>query len=316
MAYQDENEIKPSRNIPKKCDKCSKRVAWDNVWINFGLSLAKSSVGFIAGSSALVADALHSFSDVITALVVALTLKIADRPSDKDHPYGHGKVEYIACIIVSVVLLAAAITICFSALNTILHRIPVQPGMIAVWVAAISVTANEFMFRRTICAARKVNSPALTTNAWDNRVDSYSSIATLFGIIGAKLGIHFLDPLAAIVIAFFIFRVCGQMMWDAFCGLTDVSVPSDQIRRIYDIACSVDGVQSITDIRARRTGKLLWIDLKIRVSSQRSITEGHLITTMIRRAIMSQMDHVGRVMVSMSPIEKHLSHKQIQFSGS
>lgn len=316
MAYQDETGVSPNHNLPDKCDKCSRRVIWDNVWINFVLSLAKGGVGFIAGSSALVADALHSLSDVVTSLIVALTLKIADRPSDKDHPYGHGKIEYIASIVVSVVLLAAAITICFSALKTILRRIPVHPGTIAIWVAAISVTANEFMFRRTICAARKVNSPSLTTNAWDNRVDSYSSIATLCGIIGAKLGAHFLDPLAAIVIAFFIFRVCGQMMWDAFCGLTDVSLSSDQIRRIYDIACGVDGVQGVTDIRARRTGKLLWIDLKIQVSSQKSITEGHLITTLIKRAIMGQIDHVGSVMVSMSPVEKHLSYKQIQFSES
>ena len=182
MTHQNGTGVSSGRNLPQKCAKCSRRVVWDNVWINFVLSLAKGGVGFTAGSSALVADALHSFSDVITSLVVALTLKIADRPSDKDHPYGYGKVEYIASIVVSVVLLAAALTICLSALSTILHRVPVQPSMIAVWVAAISVTANEFMFRRTICAARKVNSPALTTNAWDNRVDSYSSIATLCGI--------------------------------------------------------------------------------------------------------------------------------------
>lgn len=314
MTHQNGTGVSSGRNLPQKCAKCSRRVVWDNVWINFALSLAKGGAGSIAGSSALIADALHSFSDVLTSLIVALTLKIADRPSDEDHPYGHGKVEYITSIVVSIVLLAAALTICFSALRTILRRVPIQPGMLAIWVAAISVTANEFMFRRTICAARKVNSPSLRTNAWDNRVDSYSSIATLCGIIGAKLGAHFLDPLAAIVIAFLIFRVCGQMMWDAYGGLTDVSISSGQIRRIYDIACSVDGVQSVTDIRARRTGKLIWIDLKIQVSSQQSITQGHLITTRIRAAIMSQMEHIGSVMVSVSPIEKHLSHKHIQFS--
>lgn len=314
MTHQNGTGVSSDHNLPQKCIKCSRRVVWDNVWINFVLSLTKGGAGYMAGSSALVADALHSFSDVLTSFIVAITLKIADRPSDEDHPYGYGKIEYITSIIVSIVLLVAALTICFSAFRTILHRVPIQPGMLAIWVAAISVTANEFMFRRTICAAKKVNSPSLTTNAWDNRVDSYSSIATLFGIIGAKLGAHFLDPLAAIVIAFLIFRVCGQMMWDAFCGLTDVSVSSEQIRRIYGIACGIDGVQSITDIRARRTGKLLWIDMKIQVSSQQSITQGHHITTRIRSAIMSQMEHVGNVMVCVSPIEKHLSHKHIQFS--
>lgn len=317
MAHQNGTDVSSSHNLPGKCAKCFQRVVWDNVWINLGLALAKGGVGFVGGSKALVADALHSFSDVITSLVVGLTLKIANRPIDKNHPYGHGKVEYIASLIVSVVLLAAALTICISAINTIRHRAPVQPSMLAVWVAAISITANEFMFRRTICAAQKMNSPSMRTNAWDNRVDSYSSIATLLGIIGAKLGAHVLDPLAAIIVAFFIFRVCGQMMWEALCGLTDVSAVSpEQIRQIYDITCSVDGVQSVTDIRARRMGSLIWIDLRIHLYSQQTIAEGHLIATRIKNAILSRIDHVGNVMVSVNSAEKHLSHKRIRFSES
>ncbi|MFC1715156.1 cation diffusion facilitator family transporter [Candidatus Poribacteria bacterium] len=314
MAYQNGTDTNSNHGPAAKCLKCSNRVVWDNVWINFALSLAKGSVGFMAGSKALLADGLHSFSDVITSLVVALTLRIADRPSDEDHPYGYGKVEYIASLVVSIVLLVAALTICFSALRTILKKVPVQPNMLAAWVAAISIIANEFMFRRTICAANRLNSPSLRTNAWDNRVDCYSSVATLMGIIGARLGAHFLDPLAAIAIAIFIFRICGHMMWDALCGLTDVAISPEQIRQIYDITSRVDGVQSITDIRARRTGKLLWIDLKIHISSQQSITQGHLITTRIKEAIMGQVEHVGSVMVSVGAIEKHLAHKSIQFS--
>lgn len=316
MVHRNETDVSSSRNLPEKCAKCFQRVVWDNVWINLGLALAKGGVGFVGGSKALVADALHSFSDVITSLVVGLSLKIADRPIDKNHHYGHGKVEHIASLIVSVVLLAAALAIFFSAINTIRHRVPVQPSMLAVWVAAISITANEFMFRRTICVAQKMNSPSMKTNAWDNRVDSYSSIATLLGIIGAKLGGHFLDPLAAIIVALFIFRVCGQMMWDALCGLTDVSVSPEQIRQIYDITCGVDGVNSVTDIRARRMGRLIWIDLRIQISSQQTIAEGHLIATHIKDAIVSRIDHVGNVMVSVTPAEKHLSHKHIQIFNS
>lgn len=316
MAYENGTDVNSGHDLPEECDKCSKRVVWNNVWINFALSLAKGGVGFISGSSALLADGLHSFSDVITSLVVAITMRIADKPSDGNHPYGHGKVEYIASLIVSAVLFIAAIVICITALNTILNKVPVKPSVIAAFVAAISITANELMFRRTICAAKRINSPALMTNAWDNRVDSYSSVATLCGIVGAKLGAHFLDPLAAIIIAALIFHVCGQMMWNAFSGLTDVTITPEQVRQIYDIASRVDGVQGITDIRTRRTGKLLWIDLKIQVSSQQSITQGHLITTLIRKSIMSQMEHVGNVMVSVGPIEKHLSHEHIQFSES
>jgi len=324
MAHQNETDASlsqkmtanPTSNISEKCAKCFQRVVWDNVWINLGLALAKGGVGFVGGSKALVADAIHSFSDVITSLVVGLTLKIADRPIDKNHPYGHGKTEYIASLIVAIVLLAAGVTICFSAINAILHRVPVQPSMLTVWVAAISITANEFMFRRTICAAQKMNSPSMKTNAWDNRVDSYSSMATLCGIIGAKLGAHFLDPLAAIIVALSIFRVCGQMMRDALSGLTDSSVAPEQIRQIYDITCGVDGVQSVMDIRARRMGKLIWIDLRIQISSKKTITEGHLIATRIKDAIVSRMEHIGNVMVSVNPVEKHLSHKRFRFSES
>ena len=306
-----------SLNLPDKCTKCFQRVVWDNVWINLGLALAKGGVGYIGGSKALVADAVHSFSDVITSFVVGLTLKIAYRPVDKNHPYGHGKVEYIASLIVALVLLGAALAICFIAINTIVHRVPVQPSMLAIWVAAISITANEFMFRRTICAAEKMNSPSMRTNAWDNRVDSYSSISTLLGIIGAKLGVHVLDPLAAVIVSLFIFRICGQMMWDALCGLTDVSAVSpEQIRQIYQITRGVDGVQSVTDIRTRRMGSLIWIDLRIQISSKQTINEGHLIATRIRNAIMNRLEYVGNVMVSVNPAEKHLSHKRIQFSGT
>lgn len=317
MAHQNETDVNSSCNLPEKCTKCVQRVVWDNVWINFGMALSKVGVGFVGGSKALVADGIHSFSDVIAALVVGFTLKIANRPIDKNHPYGHGQVEYIASLIVSVVLLAAALIICFSAINTIRHRVPVQPSMLAVLVAATSITANEFMFRRTICAAQKINSPSMIVHAWENRGDSYSSIATICGIIGAKLGVHFLDPLAAIIVALFIFRICGQMMWDALCGLTDVSAVSpEQIRQIYDITLGVDGVQSVTDIRARRMGGFIWIDLRIQISSQQTIAEGHFIARHIKNAIMSRMEHVGNVMVSVAPFEKHLSHKRIQFSES
>lgn len=317
MAHQNETDVNSSCDLPEKCAKCVRRVVWDNAWINFAMALSKVVVGFAGGSKALVADGIHSFSDVIGALVVGFTLKIANRPIDKNHPYGHGQVEYIASLIVSLILLAAALIICFSAINAIRHRVPVQPGMLAVLVAATSITANEFMFHRTLCAARKINSPSMVAHAWENRGDSYSSIASICGIIGAKLGFHFLDPLAAIIVALFIFRVCGQMMWDALCGLTDVSAVSpEQIRQIYDITVGVYGVQSVTDIRARRMGRLIWVDLKIQISSQQTIAEGHLIARHIKNVIMSRIEHVGNVMVSVAPLEKHLSHKQIRFSES
>ena len=313
MAPRNGPDLKSSHKISEKCATCAHRVVWDNLWINLGLAVAKGVVGDIAGSKAVVADAVHSLSDVITSLVVGLSLKIADRPSDEDHAYGHGQVEYLAVLLVSGVLLAAAVMICVSAITTILHRVPVQPSMLAVWVVAISIIANELMFRRTICAAEKVNSPSLRTNAWDNRVDSYSSIATLLGILGAKLGIHFLDPLAAVIVAFFIFRVCGQMMWDALRGLSDVSAASpEQLRQIYDITRGVDGVQHVTDIRTRRLGKALWIDVRIQISGRETLAEGHLIVSRIRDALMSRVAHVGKVLVAVDAGEKSRVHTWIR----
>ena len=184
----------------KKYSWCGKHVGSIGVLGNTGLFCVKLAGGIFGTSQALIADAVHSLSDVVISVLVLVTLKVASAPPDDDHRWGHGHVEFIVSVIIGALLICAALTITIVSLMSILEGDVYQPGIIAVWAAAISVIANEVMFRHSLCAGKQVDSPAMIANAWEKRADVYSSSAALIGAFGARMGITFFDPAAAIIV--------------------------------------------------------------------------------------------------------------------
>lgn len=268
---------------------------------NLGLTLLKGWAGIVSNSSAMVADAVHSASDIFASLFVYISLKIAQKPPDKEHPYGHGRAEIISTLVVMGMLAAAGVEIIRTAIATIRHGDLNAPGNAAVYAAILSVLVNELMFQFTYRAGVKTNSPSTIANAMDNRSDAFSSIAALIGIIGAKLKYPVLDPVAGIVVALFIFKMCYGIAMDAVAQIMDESAGEQKIQEVTTFALTVNGVKNVHDVRVRRSGAAFLVDLNIVVHPKITVEMAHDIAESVREIIRMHMDKVSQVRVHIDP---------------
>jgi cation diffusion facilitator family transporter len=268
---------------------------------NLGLTLLKGWAGIVSNSSAMVADAVHSASDIFASLFVYISLKIAQKPPDKEHPYGHGRAEIISTLVVMGMLAAAGVEIIRTAIATIRHGDLNAPGNAAVYAAILSVLVNELMFQFTYRAGVKTNSPSTIANAMDNRSDAFSSIAALIGIIGAKLKYPVLDPVAGIVVALFIFKMCYGIAMDAVAQIMDESAGEQKIQEVTTLALTVNGVKNVHDVRVRRSGAAFLVDLNILVHPKITVEMAHDIAESVREIIRVHMDKVSQVRVHIDP---------------
>ncbi len=275
---------------------------------NIVLSALKLVAGIIGGSKAMIADSLHSASDIVATSVVLVGIKVAQKPADSEHPYGHGKVEPIAAAFVGVTLIFAAFIIVKGIVESIINQTFGTPTFLALAAAVVSIVVKEIMFRITYAAGKKIKSESIMADAWHHRSDAYSSIGTFIGILGAiiggKLGIRFLqylDPIAGAVVACMIFKVAYDILKHAVKGLMDSSPEGEQLMKIWDAAAGIEGVVTVSDIKARYIGQRLFIDLEIGVDSERSVDEGHTLAAFARSRIIDSVPDAYEVMVHVEP---------------
>lgn len=276
---------------------------------NIILSLFKLFAGLYGGSKAMVSDALHSASDVVATLVVYIGIKIAKKPIDKEHPYGHGKIEPIAAAFVGTTLIFAAIAIVKGIVVSIIEHSFTTPSFIAIVAAILSIAVKEVMFRITYHEGKKLNSIAIMANAWDHRSDAYSSIGTLFGITGSIIGNYFnihyleyLDPLAGAVVACMIFKVAFDIMKHSINGLMDSSPDSKKINHIKESVMSIDGVISVSWIKARYMGQYLFVDMGIGVDPHITVEKGHDISILVKEKVLEDIRDIFEVLIHIDPV--------------
>ncbi len=255
----------------------------------------------LANSSAMIADAVHSASDIFASLFVYISLKIAQKPADEDHPYGHGKAEVVSTLIVGMMLAAAGIQIIVTALGVIRHGNIHPPGNLAVYAAVLSIVIKELMYQFTYRAGVRSNSPSTIANAKDHRSDAFSSIAALIGILGAKFRYPILDPVAGIVVALFIFKMSFDIVMDAVGQIMDESPGQNKIDEIKNLSMVVNGVRSVHGIRVRRSGAFYLIDLDIVVDPEITLKEAHDISDQVREMIKTHMSKISEVRVHVDP---------------
>ncbi len=289
--------------------KQTSHVIWVGFFANVALTLLKLAAGILGRSSAMVADAIHSVSDFITDLVIAGSLKVAAKPRDGNHKYGHGKVETLAAAFVGLVLFGVGVGILYSgALNIYKHYtdVPLQrPGMIAFYAAVFSIALKEVLFHYTIITGKRNQSPVVIANAWHHRSDAFSSLATLIGIGGAIfLGSQWviLDPLAAIVVSFFIFKVGFSIIKGALLELIETSLPGKTEREILDLATTVQGVYNPHDLKTRKIGSNIAIDLHIQVLRDMNVKDAHDITVNLEKEIRAKYGEDTFISVHMEPL--------------
>jgi len=253
--------------------------------------------GILSRSQALLADAVHSLSDTLVAVALLVTLKISGKPPDRDYPYGRGNIEYITLGIISIFVIVVAIAIFTSSLKAMFAAKLPEPGFIGILVAIFSIAGNGLLSSHSFCVAEKANSPAILANALENRADVYTSTAALVGIIGARLGLRILDPLAALFVGVLIAKFGISMLYQAINGLLGESVDKSELKKINRIAASVPGVQKIYDIKARKSGQKSIVDLEIGIEPDTKLGEATRICELIRSNILRKAYNIGDVSV-------------------
>lgn len=280
------------------------RIIWIGFWINAVLMLFKLAAGYFGKSDAVFADGVESACDFVAIFSTMVALKMGRKPFDEKHPYGHGRAESLAALLISLVIFATGVWILIDSTHSIMDRNFKTPGIIAVVAAFITIIIKEWLYRFTQKTGEKLHSPSLLAIAKDHRKDALTSISTLVGVIGAFFGIGIMDPLAAGLTAFFILHIGYETFRDAAHDLMDGSVPPDFITEVTRLAESVENVEHVHDIRGRRSGQYMIIDLKLEMDPNMTVKESHDIAAKVKKLIFDGFPNVGDVMIHINPHEE------------
>ena len=275
---------------------------------NLALLTFKFVAGIVAGSAAMLADAVHSLSDFLTDLIVLVFVRIGAKPQDASHDYGHGKFETLATLFVALALVGAAIGIIVSGSVKIAGWLQGEtletPGMLALWAALLSILVKEILYRYTVAKGKALDSPAVVANAWHHRSDALSSIGAAVGIGGAiLLGQRWavLDPLASIVVGAMLVKVAWDLLKGSAGELTDSSLPPETEREIEDIIHSFPQVSQPHNLRTRRIGNRIAIEAHVRLDGEMSLREAHDIVSAIEKKIQDRFGSSTLVTIHMEP---------------
>ncbi len=266
------------------------------------LALAKVAGGYFGHSQALIADGIHSFSDLLTDLLVIVAARKASHQADQEHPYGHGRIQTIATALLAVSLALVAIGVAWDAVDRLTGPDALlQPGWEALVVAAVSVVVKEGVFHYTMRSARRLNSSLLRANAWHSRTDALSSLVVIAGIIGAMLGLPWADSVAAIGVAAMILYVAFGIGKESIDELIDTAVDATTQEEARQTIMAVPGVLDTHELRTRRMGSQVYADVHIRVAQFISVSEGHHIGDQVMKALKDRFERMIDVVVHIDP---------------
>ncbi|MGL5693972.1 MAG: cation diffusion facilitator family transporter [Peptostreptococcaceae bacterium] len=280
----------------------SNKVTKQSIAWNVFLTFIKIVAGVFGKSSAMIADGLHSASDIISSMGVLLGNYISSTPVDEEHNYGHEKAETLVAFLLSILLIIVSGKIGIDAVKALGNIDSIQiPTALPLVVAVISILIKEYQYRITIKIANKINSPALKADAWHHRSDALSSVAAFIGIGGAMLGFKIFDPLASIVVAIFVAKVGVEILIGATNELMDVSIDKEEEDQITNIAKNTKGVMNLGEIRSRKHGAMAYVDLVICVEGNLTVTQGHDIANHLEKQIIRDMEFVKGITVHVEP---------------
>lgn len=270
--------------------------------VDFLLGIAKILVGWVAHSQALIADGIHSLSDLATDFIVLYAAKHAHKEADEDHPYGHGRIETLATVGLGVTLVIIAGGIAYDAVLRLndLDKL-LQPGLLALVVAAVSVVAKEWIYHYTINVARYLRSDMLMANAWHSRSDAITSVVVVIGIAGAMFEYPYLDAVAAVAVAVMIAKIGVDLVRTSSKELIDTALEPQEIDTIRGHISSVSGVRAMHMLRSRKSAGDAFVDVHIQVDPRLSVSDGHQVGETVRRQLMDKVDIVSDVTVHIDP---------------
>jgi cation diffusion facilitator family transporter len=304
-------------HTPEERANAAARSTWVSVGVNLILTITQVTIGLLAKSQGLVADGIHSLSDLVADFVVLFASHYAKKDADEDHPYGHQRFETAASLVLGALLLAVGIGMLWSAFRKLEEPDLVQQvHIVALWVAGGALIAKELLFRYMLSVAKKVKSSMLVANAWHARSDAASSLVVGIGIIGNLAGYPILDPIAALIVGFMVAKMGWSFGWDAMHDLMDRSVDEREVAAIRQTLVDTPGVKSVHDIRTRKMGDMIVVDAHIEVDAAISVEAGHDIAVEARNRVL-QRHRVLNLMTHVDPWRRpDLDHARAAVSDS
>lgn len=296
--------IKNKATAGNDFQKIANRVSVVSIIQNVLLSLFKLFAGIFANSNAMISDAIHSASDVFSTIVVIIGVRLSSRDSDREHPYGHERMECVAAIILSIVLFITGLGIGIQALQAILngnYETLQMPGILALIAAIVSIITKEAMYWYTRHYAKQIDSAALMADAWHHRSDAFSSIGALIGIAGSRMGFPIMDSIASLVIFIFIAKAAFDIFKDAMDKMVDHSCDENMEKAIYDCVISHEDVLGIDLLQSRIFGNKIYVDLEIELDASYTLEKAHRIAEDIHEDIEKNFPKVKHVMIHVNP---------------
>lgn len=305
----EKKRIMTKKNKTTENDFCkiANRVSFITIIGNVILSVVKFLAGIIAHSNAMISDAVHSASDVFSTIVVIIGIKLASKEADKEHPYGHERLECVAAIVLAMVLIITGLGIGAEALKNIVqgNYSDLQvPGILALIAAIVSIVSKEAMYWYTRYYAKKIDSSALMADAWHHRSDAFSSIGALVGIGGARVGFPVMDSIASLVIFVFIVKAAYDIFKDAMDKMLDHSCDEETEKQIYDCVMKNEHVRGIDLLQTRIFGNKIYVDVEIQLYASYTLEEAHNIAETVHKDIEDSFPKVKHIMVHVNPVNK------------
>ena len=300
----NQNQIENTNLQEKQFEKEAMKVSTVSIVVNVLLSLFKLLAGVIAHSGAMISDAIHSASDVFSTIIVMVGIHLAGRKSDKEHPYGHERMECVAAIVLATVLAVTGLGIGWSAIQSIAKEstgVVVVPGVLALVAAVVSILTKEGMYWYTRFHAKRIDSSALMADAWHHRSDALSSIGALVGIAASRMGYPLMDPLASLVICFFIEKAALDIFKDAIDKMVDKACDEQTEQAIRDCASKQEGVVRVDMLKTRVFGNKIYVDIEIGADGNETLREAHAVAEEVHNRIENEFPKVKHIMVHVNP---------------
>lgn len=297
-------EVTDMERIENNNEQIAYRVSVVSIFVNVLLSVGKLVAGIVAASGAMISDAVHSASDVFSTIIVMIGIKISAKEADKEHPYGHERMECVAAIVLAVVLAITGLEIGITGITKITQGNTDElavPGVLALVAAIVSIVVKEWMYWYTRGYAKKINSGALMADAWHHRSDSLSSIGAFIGILGARMGYPIMDPIASIVICIFIIKASIDIFRDAINKMVDTACDDDTENKLRELVLSQDGVLGVDELRTRTFGNKIYVDVEIVADGTKPLNETHAIADLVHEKIEQEFPEVKHIMVHVNP---------------
>lgn len=282
----------------------SNKITIISILLNIILTVIKILAGFLGNSTAIIADGLHSASDIITSIGILIGNKISRKPRDEEHQYGHEKAESLVSFVLASVLIIVALKIGYDGVHELFNINAIQrPNILPLIVALISIGVKEYQYQITIRVAKKINSSSLKADAWHHRSDALSSIAAFIGIGGAMVGFRALDPIASITVAIVVVKVAIDILKSSCDELMDSAISKSDINEIESLVNNDDKIYGIKDLKSRKYGSVAYVDMSIFIDKSKSLEEAHNIADNLEQTIISNLGYIKEINIHTEPFK-------------